>query len=68
MFRLQVLAVDTVHASDQTLELEVRYNDNITHTENVTIDLLRTDADQPVLTVEAHTDCPANPASPVTNG
>ena len=57
-FNLTVLAVDTVHNSDQTLELEVRYNkDDVIYTQDITINLQRTDADDPQLMVEARTTC-----------
>ena len=60
-FNLTLLAVDTVHNSDQTLELEVRYNkDDVIYTQDITINLQRTDADEPQLIVEARTTCTTN--------
>ena len=63
-FNLTLLAVDTVHNSDQTLELEVRYNkDDVIYTQDITINLQRTDADKPQLIVEARTNCPTSALS-----
>lgn len=57
-FTLEVLAVDTVHASDQTLQIDVDFNDGqVVKSSNVQIDLDRTDFDKPELIVNATTNC-----------